>query len=152
VLTSRIGVIFVYGPPDVALRYRLYPATAEVLGVQERLTLCGVDAVPDPVKVSSVGVLAALLVRAMFPDAAPLARGVKVKVNAAPWPAAIVLGSANPPRLNSGLVVVAAEMVTLDPVAVRVAVKVLLAPTVTMPKFKAGCTGGQPARGDTGAR
>jgi len=58
-------------------------------------------------------------------------------VNDALWPAVIVLGKDNPPRRNSGLVEVAEETVTLDPVAVRVAVRVLLVPTVTLPKFKA---------------
>lgn len=91
---------------------------------------------PDPVRVSTVGVLAALLVREMLPDAVPLLCGAKVKVNDALWPAAIVAGRDNPPRLNSGLVEVAEETVTLDPVAVRVAVSILLVPRVTLPKFK----------------
>lgn len=92
---------------------------------------------PDPVRVSTVGVLAALLVREMLPDAVPLVCGAKVKVNDALWLAAIVAGRDNPPRLNSGLVEVAEETVTLDPVAVRVAVSVLLVPRVTLPKSKA---------------
>jgi hypothetical protein len=137
VLTSGAGVTFVYGPPDIVLRYTLYPTTAEGLGLQERSTLWSTVAMPDPVRVSSVGVLAALLLIEIVPDAAPLARGVKVRVNDALWPAAITVGSENPPMLNSELVAVADETVTLDPVAVRVAVRVLLVPTVTLPKVKA---------------
>jgi len=62
---------------------------------------------------------------------------VKLRVNDALWPAVIVLGKDNPLRRNSGLLVVAEEMVTLDPVAIRVVVRLLLVPTVTLPKFKA---------------
>jgi hypothetical protein len=115
----------------------LYPTTADVLEVQSKLTLCDGVAVPDPVKVSTVGVLLALLAREMLPDAAPLLWGVKVRANDALWPAAMVLGSDNPVRRNSALVEVAEETVTLDAVAVRVVVRLLLVPTVTMPKFKA---------------
>jgi hypothetical protein len=98
-------------------------------------------AVPDPVRVSIVGVLLALLPREMIPDATPLVRGVKVKVSDALCPAAMVLGKDIPPRLNSGLLEVAEDRLTLDPVAVRVAVRVLLVPTVTLPKFKAVALG-----------
>jgi len=62
---------------------------------------------------------------------------VKVRVNDALWPAVIVLGKDNPLRPNSGLVEVAEETVTFELVAVRVAVRVLLVPTVTLPKSKA---------------
>jgi hypothetical protein len=47
------------------------------------------------------------------------------------------VGKDKPPRLNSGLVEVAEEILTLDAVAVRVAVRVLLVRMVTLPKFKA---------------
>ena len=60
-----------YGPPDVVLRYTLYPTTAEGLEFQWRLTSCSDVVVPDPVRVSTVGALAALLMREMLPDAAP---------------------------------------------------------------------------------
>ena len=39
--------------------------------------------------------------------------------------------------MNSGLLEVAEVRIALDPVEVRVAVRVLLVPTVTLPKFKA---------------
>jgi hypothetical protein len=81
VLAFRAEFTFVYGPPDVALRYTLYPTTAEGLAVQLRLTLCGGAAVPDPVSVSTVGELPALLRKEMIPEAVPLVCGVKVRVN-----------------------------------------------------------------------
>ena len=84
--------------------------------------------VPDPVRVSIVGVLAASLMKEMFPDATPLVRGVKVSVNDVLWPGAIVVGKDIPPRQNSELVEVADEIVTLDVVAVSVAVRALLVP------------------------
>ena len=59
----------------------MYPTTAEGLAVQLRLTLCGAAAVPDPVKVSTVGELAALLRKEMIPEAVPLVCGVNVRVN-----------------------------------------------------------------------
>ncbi len=80
-LAFRAEFTFVYGPPDVALRYTLYPTTAEGLAVQLRLTLCGGAAVPDPVSVSTVGELPALLRKEMIPEAVPLVCGVKVSVN-----------------------------------------------------------------------
>ena len=96
-----------------------------------------VAAVPAPDKVSTTGVLAALLVSEMLPDAAPLLCGVKVSETGALWPTAMVVGSDSPLRRNSELVVVADVMVTLDPVAVSVAVMTLLVPTATLPKFNA---------------
>ena len=78
-LAFRAEFTFVYGPPDVALRYTLYPTTAEGLAVQLRLTLCGAAAVP--VRVSTVGELAALLRKEMIPEAVPLVCGAKVRVN-----------------------------------------------------------------------
>lgn len=120
------------------LRYTLYPATGEILGFQRRLTVCDpAAAVPDPDRVSTTGVLEASLVSDMLPDAAPLLCGVKVSETGTLCPAAMVVGSANPLRRNSGLVVAADVIVTLDPVAVSVAVMTLLAPTATLPKFNA---------------
>ena len=59
----------------------MYPTTAEGLAVQLRLTLCGGAAEPDPVSVSTVGELPALLRKEMIPEAVPLVCGVKVSVN-----------------------------------------------------------------------
>ena|ERR1700730_7304975 len=119
----------------------LYPTTPEGPGFQLRLTLWAVAAVPDPVRVSTVGVLAALVMMEMLPDATPLVRGVKIRVNDVLWPGAIVVGRDIPPRWNSELVEVTEERVTLDALAVRVAVRVLLVPTVTLPNFKSVALG-----------
>jgi hypothetical protein len=107
-----------------------------VLGLQDRATACWVAPVPDPVRVSTAGVFAALLASEMLPDAVPLVRGVKVRVTETLCPAEMVFGRDNPARVNSEFVVLADEIVTLDPVADRVAVRVLLLPTLTLPKFK----------------
>ena len=48
----------------------------------------------------------------------------------------MVNGSCIPLRENSGLLTEADETVTLEPVAERVAVKVWLFPTITLPKLK----------------
>ena len=119
----------------------LYPTAPEGPEFQLRLTLWAAAAVPDPVRVSTVGVLAALLMREMLPDATPLVRGVNVRVTDVLWPGAIVVGRDIPPRRNSELVEVTEERVTLDPVAVRVAFRVFLVPTVTLPKFKSVALG-----------
>ncbi len=73
----------------------------------------------------------------MLPDAVPLARGVKFSVAETLWPAAMVLGRENPPSVNSEFVVLADEIVTLDPCADRVNARLLLLPRVTLPKFSA---------------
>jgi len=46
----------------------------------------------------------------------------------------MVFGRDNPPSVNSESVVLADEIVTLDPLAERAAVRVLLPPTLTLPK------------------
>jgi hypothetical protein len=74
----------------VELRYTLYPSTGEELGLQRRLTRCGGVAPPDPAKVSTTVVFAALLVREMLADAVPVLAGVKIRNTGALWPAAIV--------------------------------------------------------------
>ena len=57
------------------------------------------------------------------------------------WPAARVSGSEIPLTVNSEVLMLAAETVTPDPLAVRVPVKLLLCPTITLPKFSvAGLT------------
>jgi hypothetical protein len=114
----------------------LYPATGEVLAVHDRATLCRAAPVPDPVGVSTAGVLAALLASEMLPDAVPLALGAKVRVTEMLCPAGMVLGKDIPASVNSEFVVLADEIVTLDPVAERLAVSVLMLPTFTLPKFK----------------
>jgi hypothetical protein len=105
-----------------------------VLAFQVRFTLCCGGAVPVPVKLST-GVLTALLTNDSLSEAVPLAWGVKVTVTCALCPAAILSGKDIPLRANSEVPVLAEEMVTLEPLALRVAVMLLLCPTTTLPKL-----------------
>lgn len=59
-------------------------------------------------------------------EAVPLAWGVKVTVKGALWPAGMVNGNESPLRANSEVLVAAEETVTLEPVALSVAVRLLL--------------------------
>jgi hypothetical protein len=106
-----------------------------VLGFHERLTLCCGGGVPLPVKDSTAVVLDALLTKEALSEAVPVAFGVKVTVNDAVWPAAIVNGNESPFRENSEVPVEAEETVTLEPVALSVVVILLLVPTTTPAKF-----------------
>src|SRR6266496_457097 len=114
----------------------LYPETLEVLAVQFRSTKCCGAAAPEPVRLSVRGDPAALVTNDTVADAEPAACGVKVRVNAAVCPAAMVRGNAGPVRVNSALLTEAELTITLAPVALRVAVMDLLCPTVTLPKPK----------------
>ena len=67
-------------------------------------------------------------------------------VNEALCPALRVSGSESPLMVNSEVVMPASETVMLEPVAVRVAVRLLLCPTTTLPKLnEAGLTANWPA-------
>ncbi len=92
---------------------------------------------PAPVKVSIVGLVGALLLKEMLPDAVPLLCGVNVTFTGVLCPAARVSGNEAPLKLNSGLLVLADETVTLEPLALSVAVKLLFWPTVMLPKSNA---------------
>ena len=112
----------------------LYPATPEVLGVQESFTLWFVVTAP-PVPLSAcVAEVAALLANVAETDDVPLACGLKVTVYEALCPAAKVNGRVIPLSVNSGLLMLADETVTLVPLAVNEAVRLLLLPTLTLPK------------------
>ena len=90
---------------------------------------------PVPVRDSAVGEFEALLTKEMVPDAVPLLWGVKFRLKDALWPAARVNGSVTPLRVNSVLLEVADEMVTLEPVALRVTGRLFVVPIVTLLKF-----------------
>ena len=107
-----------------------------MLAFQFRATLCGRGAVPFPVRDWKVGVLEALLAKLKLADAVPEACGVKVRMNGAELPAAIVTGSEMPLSANSGLLKLADDTVTLAPVAVSVPLWAKLVPTVTLPKLR----------------
>jgi len=66
------------------------------------------------------GELTALLTNEILPDAPPLIWGVNAAVKEALWPAAIVRGKDTPLNVNSELLDVPEEIVTLEPVAANV--------------------------------
>jgi hypothetical protein len=59
---------------------------------------------------------------------------VNVTFTCALCPAASAIGNETPFKLNSGLLVLADETLTLEPLALSVAVKLLFWPTVMVPK------------------
>jgi hypothetical protein len=77
-----------------------------------------------------------LVTNVAFADAVPLDCGVKVTVNVAVPPAGIVSGTEGPVMVNSALLTEAELTVTLEPVALRVVVRLLFAPTTTLPKLR----------------
>jgi len=91
--------------------------------------------VPLPVKDSAVE-FEALLANKTLSEAVPLACGVKVTLNDALCPAGSVKGNESPLKANSEVPTLADETVTLEPVALSVAVILLVVPTTTLPKFK----------------
>lgn len=104
-----------------------------MLAVQLRLTECVEAAVPVPVTASVVVVGLALLVNVSVALAAPVAVGSNETVNGTLCPAVMVTGKDNPLMVKTELLLVAADTVTLAPLAVRVPVPVPLLPTCTFP-------------------
>lgn len=88
-----------------------------------------------PVRDWTADELDALLANDPLAAAVPLDCGVKTTVNDALCPAARVSGRESPLTLNSEVVMLAAVTVMLEPVAVIVAGRLLVCPTVTVPKF-----------------
>src|SRR5208282_1124148 len=76
------------------------------------------------------------LVNPAWPEAAPEALGVNLIVTATLSPAAMVAGRVSPDRTNSELVDASDEMVTAAFEAVSVACRLVLDPTVTLPKLR----------------
>jgi hypothetical protein len=116
-----------------------------VLEFQESETLCCGAAVALPVRDTTADEFEALLVKDAVAAAVPLDWGVNWMPNETLWPAGRVSGRDNPLTLNSGLVMPASVTVRLEPLAVRVPVRLLLCPTITLPKFSvAGLTASWP--------
>src|ERR1700746_4032720 len=107
----------------------------DVLAFQDRLTLCIGAGVPDPANDAVVAEGCALLVKVSVPMAVPEAVGANVIVNEVLLPAAIVAGRERPFIVKAELFVLAALIVTLAPLAVRVPVVEALFPTITLPKL-----------------
>ena len=103
-----------------------------MLGFQLRLTVCCTTETPVPVRDSVA--FEALLANDRVADAVPLLCGVKATEYDILCPAAIVVGSDMPLRVNSELLLVADVMVTLAPPAVKVPLFEAVDPTVTFPK------------------
>jgi hypothetical protein len=87
-----------------------------------------------PVNASTTEVVEALLLKEIVPEAVPLLCGVNVTLTCALCPAASAIGNETAFKLNSGLLLLADETVTLEPLALSVAVKLLFWPTVMLPK------------------
>ena len=99
----------------------MYPETLEPPGDHESPTLCDAGAEPAPLTDSTVVDGEALLPKAILAELVPLACGLNVTVKDAALPAGIVIGSCIPLRENSGVLAEADEIVTLDPLAAKVA-------------------------------
>lgn len=78
----------------------------------------------------------ALEVSANCAEVDPLLPGLKFTLTEMLCPAEMVFGRVNPLNVNSGFVVVAAEIVTEAVLALIVAVLLAVVPTVTFPKLK----------------
>jgi hypothetical protein len=92
-------------------------------------------AVPVPLTVSVTVDGFALLVKLSVALAAPAACGLKLTVNCALCPSAIVTGSDKPVTEKAELLLLIFVTVTLAPEAVRLSVSVALFPTLTLPKL-----------------
>ena len=78
----------------------------------------------------------ALLANDALAVAVPLDWGVNSIVNDTVLPEATVTGRERPLTLNSDVLIPAAVIVMLEPLAVSDAGRLLLCPTVTLPKFR----------------
>jgi hypothetical protein len=110
----------------------LYPATVDVLAVQDRFTAW----IPVPDSASLAGEFVALLVKESLPLTLPAPLGAKVTLKPAFCPADKVRGREGPLTLKPFPFTVSWEMVTLPvPVLVRITGSVLLLPSTTLPKL-----------------
>ena len=79
--------------------------------------------------------LEALLLKDALAAAAPLDCGVNLTVNDTVLPAARVVGKESPLTVNSDVLILAPVTVILEPLALSDADRLLLCPTMTVPKF-----------------
>jgi len=127
-------LIFENGPADEVPRYTLYPLTeVDVLGFQDKLTVCGMVA-PEPLAVSDAEV-ELVVKKAMLAEAVPVVVGAKVTVNGTLWPAARVMGRVSPLKVNAELLELVDDKVTLPPLAVTLPFCAWTDPMVTLPKL-----------------
>src|SRR5262249_22411152 len=105
---------------------------------QTRVTECAGGAwTPEPDGKIVVGELKASLVMVTLPLALPGVAGAKVTANVTLWPGLRMIPAGAPLTSKPGEVTLKCEMVTLElPEAVSVTMRVVLSPTVTLPKFR----------------
>jgi hypothetical protein len=85
VLVISEGFSRLYGPPEFVPRYTLYPATVDVLAVQERLTAC-----EPPAMEMDRGEFVAVLAMVAVPVKLPVVVGEKVSDSGTDCPAPMV--------------------------------------------------------------
>ena len=88
----------------------------DVLASQDKLTVCWIVP-PEPLAVSRAEV-ELLVKKEMFAEAVPVVVGAKVTVKGTLWPDAIVTGKVSPATMNSELLELMEDRVTLPPLAV----------------------------------
>lgn len=114
----------------------MYPTTLfEVLAVQFRATLCCGGVIPEPVTDCEMGEFEALLLKVIFPEAAPVLVGAKTTEKGTLFPDGMVTGKLMPLKENSAWLTLAEVTVTGPLLAVRVAAWVLVLPLTTLPKL-----------------
>jgi hypothetical protein len=108
-----IELIFVYGPPDWAARYTLYPIAGETHASQLAVISCATAATPVPLRDTEIGDDEPLFDNRTFPVAAPLFDGLNPTLKVRLWPGATSAGSVSPLTRNPGPVVLAEDTVTV---------------------------------------
>ena len=82
-----------------------------------------------------VGVFKAVLAKISVPEATPPVAGENITLNAAPWPAGMVIGNEAPEIVNRALLLEADMIVTSLPTALMLKDPIAWEPTFTLPKF-----------------
>jgi hypothetical protein len=115
----------------------LYPATAEVLAVQDKTTECCTVCTPVPDREIVTGEFVALLAIVIFPERSTAVVGVNLTLSVAVPPAAITCPDTTPDEVYPVPVTVTLDTVTLElPAFVSVTLRELLLPTFTFPKLR----------------
>ena len=115
----------------------MYPATAEVLAVQDNVAECELGRTPGPESEMMAGELVALLATVMLPARFPATVGLKVTFNVEFCPGARIIPAETPLAVNSAPRMLTLEIDTLEfPALVSVIPKTLLPPRTTLPKLK----------------
>jgi hypothetical protein len=134
---TRLASNFEYGPPEISERYISYPATAEVLAVQESVTEWETDCEPFPEREIEVGEFVALLATRMLPGELPAVRGEKAASKVADCPGARIKPAETPLTEYRAPETLTFDTVTSEfPAFVRVTLNTPLFPTATFPKFR----------------